>query len=674
MEKLKVFFKPYSSILFLNDYKVGVVLFLISLILPSVGILGVVAIFSTMAFAEFIGIRDEYLKHGFYLYNSLLVGMGVGYYFDITTMTIFLTVVLSIITFLLSFSLNKFLSWFYVPILSLPFALVSMIFYLASLKYTTLLSNILHRVPLVDFNFHSELIDSYFKALGTIIFLPYVSAGVVIALIFLLVSRIIFLMSVFGFLSGVFIHSIFIPYFEAVNSVYNFNFILIAIALGGVFLIPHVKNYFLAFVGVLVGVIMIDAMEVFFNIYALPVYTLPFNIVVIAFLILLYWIGYKYYNYSIQATPEKSLSHYLSKIYRFGGEGIKIYLPFNGEWSVYQGFNGKWTHKGSWRYAYDFVIRKNGKTYQNDGLFLDDYYAFGKPVLSPVNGYVVAKRDDLEDNFIGNVDRVNNWGNYIIIRSDYGYFVEISHLMQNSINVSVGDYVKVGDVIGRCGNSGYSPEPHIHIQVQKFGFLGSETLPFKFVEYVKNGVMYYYSLPKEGEEIESVAVDTAMKLRVNFILDDEFEYINEKTDEKIKLWVKMNEKGEFYFSDGKNRLYFYLAEKMFYFYDYRGEENSVLKEIFKAMPKIPLINKNVKYFDVLPLELRFGLLKRIIIELVGSFNYKVFDEKTEYVKEGLKISSKYGEVLFSFYDKSFLSLTTQNVKLRRVHEENCIDS
>jgi len=669
MNKLKLFFKPYSAIFFLTNWKIGVILFIISFILPSVGFFGLIAIIFTILFAELIGLREEYLKYGFYLYNSLLVGMGVGYFFDISFSTLFLTIILSIITFLFSFSLNKFFSWFYVPILSLPFAITSMIFYLASLKYTNLLSNILNRIPLIDFKTNIAFLDYYFKSLGTILFLPYVNAGIVIALILFVVSRIMFFMSIVGFTIGVMIHYIFVPYYEALSSIYNFNFILISIALGGIFLIPHPKNYLLALIGVVISVVFIDAMQVFFNIYSLPVYTLPFNIIVISFLILLYWVGYKYYNHHIKATPEESLNYYLSKIFRFGGDEIKIHLPFSGDWYVYQGFNGKWTHKGKWKYAYDFVIKKNGKTYQNDGLFLEDYFAFGKPVLSPVNGYVVAKRDDLVDNFIGEVDRINNWGNYIIIKSDYGYFVEISHLMQNSINVNVGDYVKVGDIIGKCGNSGYSPEPHIHIQVQKYGVLGSETIPFKFVDFIKNNVLYYYDLPNEGDYIEASIVDKSMKLRVNFILDDEYVYLDAKNNKKIKFIVKMNENGEFYFSDELgNELYFYLDEKLFYFYDYKGGE-SYLKELFKLMPKLPLINKNIKYYDVLPLEFRYSLYKLIIMQLIISFNYRLFLKKDEYEKKALTIKSKYGEVDFSFYEKGFKRIKTTKFDLRRVDDE-----
>ena len=661
--------KPYISVIFLRDVKASVLLFLISFLLPSVGILGIIAILSTILFAEYANVRDEYLKYGFYLYNSLLVGMGVGYFFDVTVTTVLLTLFLSILTFLISFSLNRVFIKYSLPLLSLPFAIVSMFFYLASLKYTNLLSNMLYRQPLIEI---SIPFSEFFKSMGTIFFLPYSFAGLVISLIILFYSRILFFLAFAGFYIGVLVHSFFVPYYQSISSPYNFNFILISMALGGVFLIAHYRNFLIALIAVMISVVMIDAMEVFFNIYALPVYTLPFNIITMLFVMLLYSIGYSYFNYKIKATPEKSLISFLSSLYRFGGNEIKVNLPFSGEWSVYQGFDGEWTHKGIWKYAYDFVVVKNGKTYANEGLFLEDYYAFGKPVLSPVSGYVVALRDDLPDNFIGNVDRINNWGNYIIIKSDYGYYVEISHLMQNSINVKVGDYVKVSQVIGKCGNSGYSPQPHIHMQVQKYGVLGSETLPFKFVDFIKKGKLYYYALPKKGETVESVISDRSMKLRLNFILDEEFLYeVYEKNEKisKIKLTVKMSENGEFYFSDGKNRLYFYTDDKLFYFYEYEGKE-SYLKEMFKITPKIPLISQDIIYEDIIPPQFIYGLYKLVLIEFILPFNFKLFNKKTEYKKEKLKITSRFGEAVFSFYEKGFEKIKFQDIELRRVHEKN----
>ncbi|WP_255327502.1 urea transporter [Lebetimonas sp. JH292] len=60
-----------------------------------------------------------------------------------------------------------------------------------------------------------------------------------------------------GFYAGVYFHSFFTNYYNALNSPYNFNFILIAMAVGGVFLLPT------------------------FKLYSLPVYTLPFNFITI---------------------------------------------------------------------------------------------------------------------------------------------------------------------------------------------------------------------------------------------------------------------------------------------------------------------------------------------------------------------------------------------------------
>ena len=669
MDKIKILLKPYISILFLDDVKAGAILLLLSLLLPSVGILGFVALISTILFAELINVREEYLKYGFYLYNSLLVGMGVGYYFEVSILTILLTMILAVFTFLISFGLNRVLLKYALPILSFPFALVSMIFYLASLKYNGLATNILHRVPIFDIYLPFK---QFFTSMGTIFFLPYTIAGFIISLIILFYSRIIFFLAVMGFIIGVYIHSLFIPFNESLNSHYNFNFILISVAIGGVFLIPHIKSYIFAFIGVILSVILIDAMEVFFNLYSLPVYTLPFNVITILIILIAGATRYKYFNYLIKETPEKSLQNYLSNIFRFGGNDIKINLPFSGKWTVYQAFDGEWTHKGEWKYAYDFVIKYNNQTYKNEGKFLEDYYAFGASVLAPISGYVVDLRDDLVDNFIGNVDRINNWGNYIIIKSNYGYFVEISHLMQHSINVKIGDFVQVGQVIAKCGNSGYSPEPHIHIQVQQFSHLGSPTLPFKWIDLIKENKLYYYHLPKKDEIIESTITDKAMQLRLNFILDDIFKYEVYENETKIKdieFKVKMNHNGEFYLSDSKNRLYFYLDEKLFYFYNYEGEE-SYLKNMFKLAPKIPLLNKNIEYSDILPIEFKVDKFKKLLIEFILPFNFKIFNNPTNYQKEALKISSKYGEVDFDFYQKGFKTIKFNNLELRRIDEKN----
>ena len=660
LKKLEIILKPYSSLLFLDNKIIGLILLVISFINPSVAISGLFGLLTTMAFAEFISLREEYLENGFYLYNSLLVGMGIGYLFSPTFLSMFLILVLSVFTFLLSFVMNRLFVVYKIPILSLPFSLVTIVAYLATLKYSHLFSNLLNSHSLFDINL-TPFLNAFFKSFGTIFFLPNVLAGLVIFMIVFYSSRILALMSLIGFSFGIFIHYLLVTsYAQALNDPYAFNYILVASALGGVFLLPTWKNYILAMIGVLISVVLVDAMSVFFNYYSLPVFTLPFNIVVMMFVFVLGLIFYKEFNYNIRPTPERSLSYYLSNIFRFGGNKIKIALPFSNEWNVYQAFDGEWTHKGKWKYAYDFVIKKEGKTYQNEGLYATDYYCFGESVLSPINGYVVAIRNDLVDNIIGEVDRVNNWGNYIIIKSDFGYFVEISHLMQHSVIPKVGDYIYQGQVIAKCGNSGYSPEPHIHIQVQKLGFIGSETLEFVFNSYFSKDKLIFNGLPKKEEKIKSVIIDKSKQFAFNFILDDVFKYQIE--DKIIEFKVQMNNLSEFYLTDGKNKLFFYNDGSMFYFYNYIGKE-SYLKLLFKVAPKIPFVNK-AQFKDYLPIYLLETKLKKILIEFIASFNQNVYKRKFCYNLENNSLKSEFGEVKLAF--KGFSEIRYKNIILRRI--------
>lgn len=56
----------------------------------------------------------------------------------------------------------------------------------------------------------------------------------------------------------------------------------------------------------------------------------------------------------------------------------------------------------------------------------------------------------------------NIWGNYVEI-DDGNTRTKYAHC--SSLNVSVGDIVKTGDVIGFVGSTGQSTGPHLHIEV-----------------------------------------------------------------------------------------------------------------------------------------------------------------------------------------------------------------
>ena len=173
---------------------------------------------------------------------------------------------------------------------------------------------------------------------------------------------------------------------------------------------------------------------------------------------------------------------------------VKYRLPFNGSWTVVNG--GSHQHNShSWgiltqRYAYDFVITHNGLSYTDSGYNLANYYCFRQEVLAPADGVVVAAQNHIRD-FMGVGKLKIDWkardfrGNFIVIKHHEHEYSFIAHLVQNSLYVKVGDFVKQGQVIGLCGNSGHSTEPHIHFHLQDSpAFWIATGLPIRFENFL----------------------------------------------------------------------------------------------------------------------------------------------------------------------------------------------
>ena len=144
-------------------------------------------------------------------------------------------------------------------------------------------------------------------------------------------------------------------------------------------------------------------------------------------------------------------------------------MPICDEWFVYWGGTNEFENYHyayeNQRYAYDLVQVKNGKTYHGTNLINENYYAFGTNVVAPFYGKVVKVVDGLKDNIPGEMDGKNSAGNYVIILHPNKEYSMIAHFKKDSIVVKKGETVNEGQLIGQCGNSGNSSEPHIHFQV-----------------------------------------------------------------------------------------------------------------------------------------------------------------------------------------------------------------
>ena len=149
----------------------------------------------------------------------------------------------------------------------------------------------------------------------------------------------------------------------------------------------------------------------------------------------------------------------------------RLSLPFRGRWLVKWGGDTKelnYHHDTpSQRFAFDFLaVNENGETQKGNGLSNEDYFAFGREILAPGDGVVTDVITGVRDNVPGSMNPYSALGNAVLIRHRQYEVSVLAHLKFGSIRVKVGDKVKRGKVIGLCGNSGNSSEPHLHYHLQ----------------------------------------------------------------------------------------------------------------------------------------------------------------------------------------------------------------
>ncbi len=90
----------------------------------------------------------------------------------------------------------------------------------------------------------------------------------------------------------------------------------------------------------------------------------------------------------------------------------------------------------------------------------------GTEVYAMASGTVVEARDS--SNVHGMSTKYWDKGNYIEILHRLGEYSWYEHLKFRGVVVKVGDKVKRGELIGYSGNTGFTYEPHLHIQVNRY--------------------------------------------------------------------------------------------------------------------------------------------------------------------------------------------------------------
>jgi hypothetical protein len=164
-------------------------------------------------------------------------------------------------------------------------------------------------------------------------------------------------------------------------------------------------------------------------------------------------------------------------------EGVVLSAPFRGEWYVVQGGRSALLNHHfvlrSQRCALDLMKLVDGREAKGDPNQLESYAAFGQPLFAPAAGRVVKAVNDRPDMAIGKSDEQQIVGNHLIIEVRPDRYVLMAHLKKGSVSVAEGERVHAGQLIARCGNSGNTSEPHLHLQVQnRPSFYSSDLVTF----------------------------------------------------------------------------------------------------------------------------------------------------------------------------------------------------
>ena len=187
----------------------------------------------------------------------------------------------------------------------------------------------------------------------------------------------------------------------------------------------------------------------------------------------------------------------------------KFILPFKGEWTVFWGGDTKelnyHVENEAQKRAFDIIITdENGKSYNNNGERNEDYYAFEKELIAPCEAEVVLVVDGIKDNKPGEFNPIYIPGNTVILKTNNGEYLFFAHFKQNSIIVKQGQKVKEGELLGLCGNSGNSSEPHLHFHIQNVEDMNKATGAKSYFEkiYVNGELKKDYS-PIKNEKIKN---------------------------------------------------------------------------------------------------------------------------------------------------------------------------
>ncbi len=646
------------------------------------GISGLMCLCSALVITSVLGFNKEDIKAGLYSFNALLLGIGFGTFFSFNYTFWLWLAAATLLCVVLSVNLTSFLGKYALPTLSIPFVITFWLLLIAASGYSGMglvqkESSLIFELTTIEpgkfqklCNFFDNLampkyLELFFRSVSAVLFQNSVLAGILVSIGFFIHSRIGFSLLVLGFVVACLINHFTGTYPEGISNYHlGANFMMVSCAIGGFFLIPSWRSYLWAIVIIPFTFLVLNGLSRILGTYNLPVFSMPFCIVTIS---VLYFFMLRKNAGKLQLTifqnysPETNLYQFLN-----GSERLKdfryfnIGLPFMGSWTVSQGYDGAITHQGEWNQALDFVLKDiDDRTYEFPGLKPEDYYCFNKPILAVANGWIQECVNHIDDNVIGQVNLTQNWGNTIIIKHAEGLFSKVSHLKKNSIKVKVGDYVSKGDVIALCGNSGRSPEPHLHFQLQSTPYIGSKTLAYPISYFVneKKRELISFDVPKLDDVISNPEVNVYLKSAFNFLPGYSVKVSDGEKTESWEIFTDASNSTYFYCYGNQSTAYFVNNDNVFYFTRFYGDTKSILNVFYRSAYKVNFSGHDAEdIYAIDSAQFKPKLWLQDLLAPFWGFTKLSYQNKLEATPDGFLINAEANSQFFHQKNQLFTSV------------------
>lgn len=187
-----------------------------------------------------------------------------------------------------------------------------------------------------------------------------------------------------------------------------------------------------------------------------------------------------YYNYSAEIANFESLQEQYSATIQANAADIEAYEKQIDELIRIAQQNASNTvvyQTGEWLWPLDYKFHMITTYFGYDpwrggnhsGIDVGNGGINGANIYASKGGEVIVAEQTYRDNY--------SYGKYIVIDNGDGYQTLYGHC--SAVNVSVGQIVNQGDVIGQVGSTGWSTGPHLHFEVR---VNGSKVDPFGYVK------------------------------------------------------------------------------------------------------------------------------------------------------------------------------------------------